>query len=115
MARITNYRRSGIVHLTFQVFFLLIFYLFGTQSISQENNLIQIVVFGIITLAPSIVWGIFFHLQDWKETEPTRYLVTSFLSGIAGAASLMLVFKVKLFNVDAWIHMSWWSLILGSV
>ncbi len=114
MARIEHYRRTSIIHFTFQILFLAIFYMLGGTSLPTSGSLTHIVVLLIMTIAPSIIWALFFYLSDRKEPEPTRYLVTSFLSGLSGGF-VILTLRSALFDIESWVHLSWWSLAFGSV
>lgn len=68
----------------------------------------------ILVGVPSALWTAFFYLQDRRAPEPARYVILSFLAGMAAASVFALPIEREIFRTDSWLHGSVPVLMLGA-
>jgi RsiW-degrading membrane proteinase PrsW (M82 family) len=109
-----NALKTGIFNILFQLGFLTVMFIFGSNtSINAENGPRFIIIAGIVFLL-SAVWALFFYLQDRREPEPLLHITISFIAGMA-AASLVAIPLLKIvFQIQQWIYASLFLFTLGS-
>jgi RsiW-degrading membrane proteinase PrsW (M82 family) len=109
-----NVLKTGIFNLLFQLGFLIFMFIVGSNtSIMAENSSRFIILAGIIFLL-SIVWALFFYLQDRREPEPLSHISISFITGMAAAGLAALPLLHIVFQVQQWIYSSLFLFISGS-
>ncbi len=114
MNRQSNFVRTGLINIAFQVLWLLAFFSLGGSTALTLPPLARIVVLLGVVLVPSAIWTLFFYLQDRVEPEPTGHVIVAFLAGMAGAALLGLPLQ-KLFHVSLWMYSSLTQLAKASI
>ncbi|MFH1842033.1 MAG: PrsW family glutamic-type intramembrane protease [bacterium] len=115
MRRVENLFRSGLVNIAFQVVILTVLFVVGNNTRLDLEGVGKDVVLLAFVLVPSFVWTLFFYLQDRREPEPTSYLTTAFLAGMAGASLFAWPLTSRIFSLDQWLYSSQLSFLLGSV
>ena len=114
MARVKSISRSGALYIVFLILFLLCFYIFGNNTTMNEGAWRNILLL-LIVFVPSVLWSIFFYLQDRIEPEPTIYVMVAFLAGMAGFTLIGLPLEKTFFQLNQWMYKSAGFLILGSI
>lgn len=115
MARIKTFSKSGVLNISFQIIFLLILYLAGSQAYLSMEGAWRNILLLVLVLIPSLIWALFFYFQDRIEPEPASYVIVSFLAGMAGASLLTIPLEKSIFRIDTWLFESKVALIFGSV
>jgi RsiW-degrading membrane proteinase PrsW (M82 family) len=109
-----NVLKTGIFNILFQLGFLIIMFLVGNHtSINAENGPGFIILAGIVFLL-SVVWAMFFYLQDRREPEPLLHITISFIAGMAAASLVAVPLLHIVFQVQEWIYASLFLFISGS-
>lgn len=109
-----NVLKTGIFNILFQLGFLILMFLVGNNtSIIAKNSTRFIILAGIVFLL-SIVWALFFYLQDRREPEPLLHITISFIAGMAAASLVAIPLLHIIFQVQQWIYSSLFLFILGS-
>lgn len=115
MKRHQSFSKSGMLNIALQILVLLGLYIFGANSRITAEGVWHIVWLVLIVLTPSIIWGVFFYLQDRNEPEPTQYVIVAFIAGMAVASLFGLPFEGKVFSLNMWMHNSLGSLAMASI
>jgi len=112
--RVKSILRTGILNILFQFGFLILMFAIGHKtSLASEGSSRFIILAGIV-LVPSIIWTMFFYLQDRLEPEPVSYIITSFIAGMAAASLGAMPLYNVIFRVYEWIYASSVLFVLGS-
>lgn len=110
-----NVLKTGIFNILFQLGFLIFMFIVGEKtSIIAEDSSRFIILAGIIFLL-SVVWALFFYLQDRREPEPLLHITISFIAGMAAASLVAIPLLNIIFQVQQWIYSSLFLFILGSL
>ncbi len=115
MSRTRNFTRSGMLNVGFQLLFLALLYLVGSQTSLAMEGIWKHIILVILVLVPSLVWTLFFYLQDRNEPEPAAFTLAAFVGGMAAAALLGLPLLDTIFHTGEWLYRSGTSLALGSI
>ncbi len=67
-----------------------------------------------ISLIPSLIWLVAFHIFDWQEPEPKRGVVRVFAFA-ALLAGVLLPLLANVFQISTWLETFWWSHLAGSI
>lgn len=105
--------KQSIITVIVQFFYLLILILFFRNKLFPENISVRILVNLFLVLLPSILWCIFFYLQDRLEPEPIKMLIFAFYLGLSINAILANPLKMSVFKVMEWLDHSLVSQVLG--
>jgi RsiW-degrading membrane proteinase PrsW (M82 family) len=105
---------SGLIHLLFQILLLIALFLFGRTLTLPDDAGLRFILTLALAGIPSLIWAVFFYLQDRLEPEPLSYIGMAFLSGMAAAALFAIPILAGLIRVDEWIYSSTTWFILGS-
>lgn len=62
----------------------------------------------------STVWTFFFYAQDRRTPEPARFVVASFLAGMAAASVFALPIERDIFETETWLYRSPALLVVGA-
>jgi RsiW-degrading membrane proteinase PrsW (M82 family) len=109
-----NVLKTGIFNILFQLGFLIVMFLVGNNTaIIAEDNSRFIILTAVIFLL-SVVWALFFYLQDRKEPEPLLHITISFIAGMAAASLVAIPLLNIIFQVHQWIYSSLVLFISGS-
>lgn len=109
-----NVLKTGIFNILFQLGFLILMFLFGNNtSIIAKDSTRFIILAGIVFLL-SVVWALFFYLQDRREPEPLLHITISFIAGMAAASLAAIPLLNIIFQVQQWIYSSLFLFISGS-
>lgn len=109
-----NVLKTGIFNILFQLGFLIFMFIVGSNTaIMAEDNSRFIILTAIIFLL-SVVWALFFYLQDRREPEPLLHITISFITGMAAASLVAIPLLNIIFQVQQWIYSSLFLFISGS-
>jgi RsiW-degrading membrane proteinase PrsW (M82 family) len=98
--------RTGFLNILFLLGFLLLMYIAGSRVLLSGTQTHKLLLLMLLVLIPSLVCVLFYCLQDRKEPEPVRYILSAFLAGM-GAASLAVIPLWQLFfRIHAWLYAS---------
>lgn len=112
--RIRHILKTGILNILFQIAFLLLIYTIGSSRTLGEGEISNYLLLFLLVLIPSLIWTVFFYLQDRLNPEPLSYLAASFLAGMAAAALTAVPLTQTVFRLHSWIYASSSFFILGS-
>ncbi|MGD8535957.1 MAG: PrsW family glutamic-type intramembrane protease [Candidatus Aminicenantes bacterium] len=115
MARVKNFSKSGILNVGFQVIFLIVLYLVGSQVYLSMKGIGGNILLFVLVLIPSAIWTLFFYFQDRIEPEPASYVLVSFLAGMAGTTLLIFPLEKSIFKIDSWLFETKAAMIIGSI
>lgn len=104
-----------MINIGFQILFLIIFYVIGSSSSLAMQGVWKHIALIALVLIPSLIWTIFFYLQDRVEPEPTGYVLLSFLGGMAAAILFALPLENTIFHLSDWMYLSMPLLVFGSL
>ena len=109
-----NVLKTGLFNILFQLGFLILMFIVGnkTSIIAKESSRF-IILAGIVFLL-SVVWALFFYLQDRREPEPLLHITISFIAGMAAASLVAIPLLHVIFQVHQWIYSSLFLFISGS-
>ncbi len=110
--RIQNIFRTGVVNMFFQFVFLIIMFVTGAQVALNIDQGLRFIVLAAIVLIPSVIWALFFYLQDRLEAEPAPYLLIAFIAGMTAAGLAAVPLYHIIFRVSEWMYAS--SLLFAS-
>lgn len=114
MSRTRSFTRSGALNIACQIGLLGLFYLVGREvPLGAEGALRYLFLSGIV-LIPSVIWTVFFYLQDRNEPEPIGFTLVSLLAGMAAASLLAVPLQQVLLQTDGWMHLSGGHLAAGA-
>ncbi|MBN1222299.1 MAG: hypothetical protein JXB23_03570 [Candidatus Aminicenantes bacterium] len=106
--------RTGLLNSLFQILFLVFLYAVGHSAPLSAGPTLRYVLLAALVLIPSIIWTLFFYLQDRYEHEPIPLIIASFMAGMAAAALGFEPLNRFFFRVQEWIYASLPLFILGS-
>ncbi len=112
--RLKSFLRTGETNLFFQFVFLLAVYLAGYNIALSSGESLRFIQLVAVILIPSIIWVIFFYLQDRLEPEPLSYLAVSFIAGMAAAGFGAFPLYHIIFRIQEWMYASSSLFMLGS-
>ncbi|MFB0564370.1 MAG: PrsW family glutamic-type intramembrane protease [Candidatus Aminicenantaceae bacterium] len=112
--KIGNILRTGLVNSLFQIGFLIVMFAVGHTTALEFSPSLRFIILTLIILVPSIIWALFFYLQDRYEPEPVSYILASFTAGMAAASLGAIPLYQIIFRVKEWIYASTPLFILGS-
>lgn len=115
MGRSQNLWKTGLFNVVFQVIFLLVLYIVGSD-VSIHSSGWRLILFDMAIVAiPCAVWSFFFYLQDRVEPEPTQYVLVSIFVGMALSRLIGIPLERTVVQTGTWLYTSTSSLILGSI
>jgi len=106
--------RTGLLNSLFQILFLVILYIIGHSAPIQAGPTQRLVFLGALVFIPSIIWTLFFYLQDRYEPEPIPLIIAPFIAGMAAVALGSEPLNHLFFRVQEWIYASLPLFVLGS-
>jgi RsiW-degrading membrane proteinase PrsW (M82 family) len=98
--------KSGLGNILFQILFLGLFFLIGRKLTLNFQYAPNIVILAGIILVPSIIWSIFYYLQDRRAPEPLPYLSFAFVAGMTACGFIALPLWQFVFHIDSWLYAS---------
>jgi RsiW-degrading membrane proteinase PrsW (M82 family) len=81
----------------------------------QFNSVTLIAVGVLMSLIPAALWMGMFYRRDRYEPEPKGLVFQVFVLGALLAAAVGAPLLRLVFNVDDWLHASWWAQLLGGI
>lgn len=69
----------------------------------------------VLALVPALLWLVFFHVQDRRESEPKRIVLRVFLAGAVLASGVGLPIIRDLLRVEEWLQGSLWLRMAGLI
>jgi RsiW-degrading membrane proteinase PrsW (M82 family) len=106
--------RTGLLNSFLQVAFLAAMYVVGRFSTLGGGPTLRFLILTTLVLVPSIIWALFFYLQDRYAPEPLPDIVASFIAGMAAASLGVIPLLTFLFRTPEWIYASIPLFVLGS-
>ena len=103
-----------MIHLLFQIVLLVALFIFGRTQVLPTDAGVGFIITLALAGIPSLIWALFFYLQDRLEPEPLSHIGAAFLAGMAAAALFAIPILAGLIRVDEWIYSSTTWFILGS-
>ncbi len=109
-----NILKTGIFNLLFQLGFLILMFLVGKNTAILAGDRSRFIILTGIVFLVSVVWALFFYLQDRRDPEPISHITLSFISGMAAASLVAIPLLNIIFQVPRWIYSSLFLFISGS-
>lgn len=106
--------RSGLLNSFFQIAFLATMYAVGRTSPLGGGPTPRFLILSTLVFVPSIIWALFFYLQDRYAPEPLPDIIASFIAGMAAASLGVIPLLTVLFRIPEWIYASIPLFVLGS-
>jgi RsiW-degrading membrane proteinase PrsW (M82 family) len=106
--------KTGIFNLLFQLGFLIVMFIVGNHTAITAGDSSRFIILAGIVFLLSIVWALFFYLQDQREPEPLLHITVSFIAGMAAASLVAIPLLHIIFQVQQWIYSSLFLFISGS-
>jgi RsiW-degrading membrane proteinase PrsW (M82 family) len=95
--------------------FVLIFNLIG-PALGQNLGTAGLITLGLIfSLAPALLWLLFFYRLDRAEPEPKQMVLGVFMIGALLFAALYRPVLQGIFGIDEWLYDTWWARLLGGI
>lgn len=112
--RVKNTLKTGILNIVFQIAFLIVMYLVGSTRSAWDGEISKAIILFLLVLVPSIIWTVFFYLQDRLNPEPLPHVTASYLAGMATAALAAVPLTHTVFRLRSWLYADTTLFILGS-
>ncbi len=110
-----HFWRSGVANLIVQIFVLSGAWIFIPNALIPSSGFTRYLLLILLVCIPSIVWALFFYVQDKKTPEPLPALFHAFWLGISSAVILFIPLTQYVFRLQDWLFSDMKLFLLGSL